>query len=371
MKIAYISVYRDGTGYSHAAENMIEGLDHAGVDVVPVWTTLSNPCEGTTDKIKTLEKKNLDGIDAVIQHTLPESFCRLEGVKNIGSFFWETTHFKGSNWQYSCNLMDEIWVTTDEQKLACLQSGVTVPVRVVDIPYNFDKYKKDTESLELRGFEDHYLFYTISDISYRKNVLGLITSYLSEFSSSDNVALVLRCYINGKDKEETEEYLEGAITQLKNEINKPPNAYPPIVLISDRLTDDQILKLHKRCSCFISASRGEGECIPALEAGAMDNWVIVPGWNGPKKLFSKTNQFIINEVIEKPVIGMGHAMKHLYNYDETWYECSLSEMSRSMRKVFDFPSGVQGGDSPQLKKRFSQEVAGNKLKQYLEDLING
>jgi hypothetical protein len=369
MKIAYISVYRDGTGYSQASQNIIEGLDAAGVDVVPIWTTLSYPSHEISEKIESIENKPLDNIDVVIQHTLPENFCRLEGVKNIGIFFWETTHFKGSNWQYSCNFMDEIWVTTEEQKNACENSGVTSPIKVIDIPYDFDKYKKEHEDVPLGGFENRYLFYTISDISYRKNVLGLITAYLSEFSNKDNVGLVLRCYINGKSEEESEDYLQGAISQLKGEINKPLADCPPIILISKRLTDNQILGLHNTCDCFVSASRGEGECIPALEAGAMNNWVIAPGWNGPKKLFSGISQHIIENIIEKPVIGMNQSLSHLYNYDETWYECSLSEVSKAMRDVYDIPNFNNYREG--LEKRFSKPVAGKKLKRMLEELISG
>ena len=40
-KIAYISVYRDGTGYGNAAISMIKAIDKAGIDIVPVWLSLN------------------------------------------------------------------------------------------------------------------------------------------------------------------------------------------------------------------------------------------------------------------------------------------------------------------------------------------
>ena len=372
MKIVYLSVYRDGTGYGHAAENLIECMDYVGLDVVPLWTTLSSMPDGTTETIENLESKDLDNVDVVIQQILPEGFCRIEGVKNVGLFFCETTHFKGSNWQYSCNLMDEIWVSTEEQKKACRDSGVTVPVTIIDIPYNFDKYEMDVKEhkdIEFSGFDNTFKFYTISDISYRKNVLGLITAYYSEFSKNDNVSLILRCYINGKDPQETEEYLTGSINQLKHEIKKDPNSYPPIIFIWDRMSDEDITRLHQTCDCFAIASRGEGECIPAFEAGAMNNWVVAPGWNGPKKIFENTDQFIVHDIIEKPVIGMGDSLSHLYNFDETWYECSLSEVSRKMREAYESPTVSESKQV--LESRFSYKVVGDKLKSTLKELMNG
>ena len=368
MKTAYLSVYRDGTGYGHAAENLIECLHYANIDVVPLWTTLSSMPSDTTELIEGLESKDLDNVDVVIQQILPENFCRIEGIKNVGLFFCETTHFKGSNWQYSCNLMDEIWVSTEEQKMACQDSGVNIPIRVIDIPYNFNKYDKEYKDIEFPGFDNTFKFYTISDISYRKNVLGLITAYYTEFSKNDNVSLILRCYINGKDPQETEEYLTGSINQLKQEIKKDLNSYPPILFIWDRVSDEDITRLHQTCDCFAIASRGEGECIPAFEAGAMNNWVVAPGWNGPKKIFENTGQLIIHDIIEKPVIGMGDSLSHLYNFDETWYECSLSDVSRKMREAYESQSRPKSRSA--LESRFSYKLVGNKLKSILRELVN-
>lgn len=60
MKVAYISVYRDGTGYGDSALEYIKALDHVGVDVVPIWVTLSGqPYVDPGEKIKSLERKVL------------------------------------------------------------------------------------------------------------------------------------------------------------------------------------------------------------------------------------------------------------------------------------------------------------------------
>lgn len=70
--------------------------------------------------------------------------------------------------------MDEIWVVNEEQRDACIRSGVTVPIKVVLTPRNIERYNKEYEKLEFNDFvDDTFKFYTISDISHRKTCLVL------------------------------------------------------------------------------------------------------------------------------------------------------------------------------------------------------
>src|SRR5690606_24621269 len=141
MKVAYIAPYKDGTGYAKAAQEFIRCLDYVGIDVVPVWITLSNNLKETHPRILELEKKDLNNVDIIIQHSLPEHFCKAGNIPTVGLFYWETSHFRGSNWQYSLNLLDRVWCTTREQVEACKLSGVTTPICEINFAQDFSKYE--------------------------------------------------------------------------------------------------------------------------------------------------------------------------------------------------------------------------------------
>jgi len=365
MKVAYISVYRDQTGYGNFAQNMILALDAAGVQVCPVWITLSGTPKSCHPRIEELESNSPDNVDVVIQQVLPSHFCRIEGVKNIGLFFWETTHFRGSGWQASCNLMDEIWVVTEEQKDACEKSGVRVPVKVIDSPKDFSVYEKEYDKLSIDTFvDDTFKFYTISDFSYRKNVFGLINCFLSSFTSQDNVSLIIKGFVTGQTYDDSFNYLKSAIQEIKTGLRRPEWSYPRIVFVNKRFSEAEMCSFHGTCDCFVSASRGEGDGIPMVDAAGFNNITISPGWNGPKKNFADTDHILIDSLIEKGVTGMSHQIAGLYNWDETWFEPSSSDISSKMREVYENQDKFKElavSSYPKLKKRFDLGKVGKDL----------
>ncbi len=370
MKIAYISVYRDGTGYGKFAENMILALDRAGADVVPVWITLSQNPSKCHPRVEELENRNVDNVDIVIQQVLPSHFCRVEGVKNIGLFFWETTHFRGSGWQNSCNLMDEIWVVTEEQKDACIKSGVSTPIKIIDSPKEFSEYKKKKDVFKISPYIDNtYKFYTVSDFSYRKNMFGLINSFLSTFTSQDNVSLIIKGFVTGKSYDDSFNYIKSSIQEIKTGLRRPEFSYPRIVFINRRFTDKEMGSLHATCDCFVSLSRGEGDGIPIVDAAGHKNITISPKWNGPKKNMSGTGHLLIADLIEKNVTGMSHQISGLYNSDETWFEASSFTMSRYMRDVYDNQEKykeIASDSHKELENRFDLGRVGESLMKELE-----
>ena len=361
MRVAFIAPFCDGTGYSNASQNIILALDHVGVDVIPIWITYSNNPKQIHPKIKELQKKSADNIDVVIQCGLPWDFSYKSGVKNIGLFFYETTHFRGSGWANSCNLMDELWLTTEEQIRACNNSGVTTPTYEINVPVDPEKFDKIYPKINFDSFNHCYKFYTISEISYRKNILGLIASYYAAFTVNDNVCLIIRGFVDGKTAEETEMHLESILSIFKKDCRHP--GFPPVIFISDHLSNDQLNGLHQSCNCFVTVSRGEGWNLPSLDAACFGNTVIVPGWNGTKKIFSDTNQLVINNVLEKNVVGTQQTVPKLYNLDETWFEPSVSDASKFMKECYKKKLKID--DYNVLLQRFSFSTVGEQLKNRL------
>jgi len=336
MKVAYISVYRDGTGYANSARDFIKCMQAHGVDVVPIWFSLNQRPNFIDNQIK--EGGSLDGVDVVIQHTIPNTFVRVEGVKNVGLFYWETSSFKDSGWQYSCNLMDEIWMTTQEQIEAAVNSRVTTPIGMTTRPADFSKYDTWHSHLDLPDeIKDTYKFYTISDYSYRKNVSGTIAAFLSEFTSRDNVSLIVKTYIDGKNPVESLEAVKASIESIKAEIKRPDKLHPKIFLITDMLSDDGISAIHNTGDCYVTASRGEGECIPAFDAAAMGKPVIATHFNGIRRMFPSDYEPTVKEMISKPVFAMSKnaIIPGLYSHNGVWMEGSLTEMMVKMRRAMN------------------------------------
>lgn len=365
MKVAYISVYRDGTGYGNAALSMIKSISMTGATVVPIWITLSKIPNKEDSFVKSLESNDLNGIDVVIQQCLPDMFVRIEGVKNIGYFFWETDSFVGSGWKNGCDLMDEIWVTTNEQKEACVKSGIKEnKIKVIDQPKELFKCNSFFDFTPY-GIENTFKFYTISDYSNKKNVNAVIHSFLTEFSVYDNVSLVVKTYISGKTAEESKNHVKGVVAELKRQIGKPDKIYPKIAIICNMMTEEGLSSLENACDCFVSASRGEGEGLPMVQAALRGKPVIAPNISGISKNF-KNKTLLIKAESMKKVIGMNSG--NYYNYNENWNDPSTSDLCEKMRSVLESRINVQNivlENKEFIEANYSLESCSKKIKEIL------
>src|SRR5688500_4390663 len=98
MKIAYISNYRELSGYSSAARDYILAMDEVGLDILPRNINLTgNKLNKIPERLLELEYGH-GPADVCILHTLP-SFYEYCGnfKKTIGLFAWETSKLP-SDW---------------------------------------------------------------------------------------------------------------------------------------------------------------------------------------------------------------------------------------------------------------------------------
>ncbi len=335
-KIAYFGPIGDGTGIAVAANRTILGLDAAGFDVVACNFTGSNRIP-PPNKVQELMKKSILGADIVIQNHIPSLFNYIGGVKNIGYFFSETTHFRPSNWQYHLNLMDEVWVSCPENAESAARSGVRKPIKVVPIPGTVEDYTQVYETLPIGDeYKYKYKFYCIGDYSNRKNIIGLVQAYFEEFTRFDNVVLVLKTYCDSKNSQESMNIITQDIQKLKMEMRKHTlDVYPPVILITDYMSVASIMGMHQMCDCFISLEKGAAFNLPSFDAMAFGNAVIVNGYGGQTQ-FVNGNGTAILDFMWESVGGMSQCpFNSLYTSYEQWGNPNMESAKSAMRVMYN------------------------------------
>jgi len=356
MKIAYISVCKDGTGYAHQAVNNMLALESAGLDVVSRSVSLSQTTNrDLAKKVLHLEDKSVDNVEVVIQHILPNFFEYKYGVKNIGIFDWETTHFRRSNWPHCCNIMDEIWVPSIQNTQAAKNSGVKVPIRKMPCACDTSKFNADTKPLQIPKLSNKCVFYTIGEMSRRKNIIATIRAFYSAFTLRDDVVLVIKANIPGKSPEETMGIIKETIADIKKSIHiyARHSYYPPVACITDFLPDEKINQLHKTGDVFVSASHGEAWGIPAHDALGFGNPAILSNWGSSPELLSSsaiaswrptTNRFSNDNVADggwlvngqlTPCFGHTESYPDLYTGDEYWFEPDICHFISCMKQAYE------------------------------------
>ncbi len=359
--IKYIAPCLDNSGYAKAARGYILALHKLGVPltIAPISFEEARPDLGEASSIiSELLNKDIE-YDTVIIHTTPEFWERYreEDKINIGYTVWETDHLHPEWPKYINTNVDKVFVPCSWNKEVFESSGVTIPIYVVPHvvdTFNFTKNEDCSNILNIPD-KDTFLFYNINQWTERKNPLATIKAYWSAFQNDENVALVLKTY-GSSYADADRDAIRATIKRMKQMIVLPK--YPPIYLILDLLSEEEITALHKRCDCYIALDRAEGWGMSTANAGAAGNPVIVTGYGGVLQYLNSHNSYLVNYV-ETPVSGMPFSPWYLGSMN--WAEASPTHGASLAQCVFeDKLTAKRRGD--QLKKElisnFSDDIIG-------------
>lgn len=364
-RIGYIFHPFDGTGYSVAGISYVLAMKSVGLDIVPISVKLASQMVEPDIRIKQLLQETIPkDITTVITHTLPHNLAYIgPNIRNIGVFHSETSNFKASSWQHFLNLMDSCWTSCNQNKLAGEASGIKKPISVVPIAYDPDVLKREYKKIGI-DTKGRYVFYSIADFSNRKNIKTVIKGYLEEFSHLDDVLLVLKTYVDGKSAQQSFDIITREIAEIKTNLRKNSfNLYPKIVIITEYLTNNEIMGITSIGNCYISLEKGAGFGIPSFNALAMGQKVIYS--EGPGHcdfLAGQPNTYPVSSELTS-VYGMSSCpFTSLYCCNEDWYFCSKEVFKKQMRYVYNnrASEGI-----PDLSK-YTYESVGNLIKGILE-----
>ena len=164
--------------------------------------------------------------------------------------------------------VDEVWAPSEAAREAFVASGVA-PDLVHVVPNGIDpeRFSPDGPRRELPTRKSTVLLF-VGGMTYRKGIDLLLEAYGRAFTSADDVCLVLkafgsRTFYRGQTAEEAVRAFQAV-----------PGA-PELVLVDEDLAFDEIPALYRACDVLVQPYRGEGFCLPALEALACGRPVIV------------------------------------------------------------------------------------------------
>lgn len=374
-KILYIAPVRDFSGYATAARGYIQALDEAGAEIVtrPIRYDQADPGTGyqCTEREKELLKKPLTGIDVVIQHTTPNEARPTKDKVNIAVVAWETTRIP-AYWVEKLNQFDAVITFCDASVEAFKDCGVTVPIHKIPHTFDISSYSlADTDPVSAPSapdvLKDRFVFYNISQFAAKKGLDLLLRSYYGAFHGrGDDVMLMLKTYVNMSGRVDEQEKLQQYINSVKAGMRLPMGGYPPVMLVTKTLTDQQIKKLHATGDCYVCSSRGEGWCIPAFDALTYGNKLVTTLWGGMGEFaVGKANTYPVQYSMQ-PLVGQTHADTELYTGFDLIAEASVTSMMSEMQEAFNNRGEVVA--APDMME-FDHSTVGPKMLKLIEEIV--
>lgn len=163
---------------------------------------------------------------------------------------------------------DELWVPSNYTRQAFINSGIPFN-KVQIVPNGVDPWLFQPKGKKYPlPTEKKLKFLFVGGTTYRKGFDVLLQSFVSTFTSDDDVALVV------KDMG-TESFYRGQTAEdMINQVKNTPNS-PEIIYIKHYLSEEEMASLYRACDVFVSPYRGEGFSLPTLEAMACGLPVVV------------------------------------------------------------------------------------------------
>ncbi len=361
--ILFIGPYRSSSGWGLAAKDYIHALAKTGhnLSIKPVYM-----CNSICDidyKLVNYEVNKLDKVDIVIQNVLPPLMEYIEGAYNIGLLFVESNHLEHTGWIERINLMDEVWVASTQEKSNLVDSGVNIPINVVPMPINTEKFKAEGQPLQLKELDSSYVFYFIGEYISRKNVDKLVLSFHREFRNNESVSLILKVSKSGMHPQQLAELIRKDLTELKEKMRLyyNSNLYSPEFIVTDRLNEEELLGLHQRGDCIVIPSSGESLSRPVMEAMSVGNTAIVTDHTGMRDLLN-CGVYLIDS-IETPCLVSDPPTPYLYTSNETWFTPDIISLQKQMRRAYN------DRDKDNTNKQFIQQYGYASIAERMKEVL--
>lgn len=336
IKVLWVGPFRDGSGWGYSSVDYVLALDAAGVDVVPrTLSTMENDKVVLPARFHELGQKSPEGCNVLVQH-LPAHLIRYDGdfERNINFYFVESSDFRSSGRAAIINTMDEAWVCSQHNKRASTDSGVTIPISVLPCPINTERFERSYEPLPFKDeVSGSFLFYTIGDALPRKNFRALAIAFHLEFGLEEPVELVIKTRVHGKGSEEAKHAIVEDLTKIKNSLNLRKK-YKDEIVITEYLTELEMMRLHSSCDCYVQPSFCEGWGVPCFDAMGFGKSPIATAYGGTLDYLSDSEGWLI-EGQEVPVLNMQNVQGDLYSADQTWCSISITQLRRAMRTAYE------------------------------------
>lgn len=342
MKICYISPITSFSGFGRASRHLLQGLHQAGADLVVRNLQYDAPDPGSeftpVDWVKGLMERPLEGIDVVVQCTTANIEAEPKpGLLNILYSFFEYDRIPPT-WVQKVNQFHAVIVPCVANAQALARSGVNIPILVMPTPTDTCLYTRVWQPYEIPAAKDRTIFYNICQLSAKKGIDLLLRSYFAAFPDRpDEVLLVLKTYVNMQNRVGERQRIIEFINKVKQGTNLPLQKWPPVHIITNVTTDDDIQRMHAAGWIYVNSSRAEGHNYCLFDSMAHGNIAISSAVGGMAQYVSQDNCLLVNAITQNVYEQTGDP--HLCNGTARWFEPSTAEMTETMRAVHLLRSG--------------------------------
>ena len=220
----------------------------------------------------------------------------------------------------SMNEFDIVVTPSEASKKILIDNGTIKPIFVNPNYYDPKLFVDNSTFYQDYYQSDLYTFYTESTGIYRKNLYNLIEKFVEEFSSEDNVRLIVK--LSGINKDLENDY--------SSRVSKKVN-HPRVEFINAFINGSDLNSIRRGIDCYICLSFIEGFCIPLLNEVVLKKDIICldSKISGYMDFINSDNAYLL-PVQKRKILING---PEIYTDNAEWEEPFYDEYKVALRKV--------------------------------------
>lgn len=344
------------TGYAVSSQYLVLALEALDVDVRYGFVYGVEEPPNEDERIMEVRRKPKDLDITQVVYGQGDVFFKNSGRYKVGYSMLEVTGIP-SDWVEQANALDEVWVPSRFNSETFASSGVTRPIHVmplgVDVNY-FHPY------IKARRIEDRFVFMSVFEWGERKAPEVLIQAYNQEFSSSEDVLLLLKV-INTDPALNVERHVEAM--RLRGD------RAPVVIVLNQNIPSYQMGSLYCSSDCFVLPTRGEGWGMPTLEAMACGLPTISTLWSAQTEFFNGEVGYPIETKRLVPAVA-----KCPYYEGFEWADPDVDHLASLMRHVYENRDEARARGlraSVWARERWTWMHAARRIKERLLEISDG
>lgn len=364
-RIALRADWKSPSGFGQAARNVHSAMMAAGLDPLPV----SVPKDAIqADRLWTGGAfEAVDRADVWIHLLPPDYIDHPTQGKHVSLVFWETdrlpaTASKEGTWADVLNRLDEVWIPSPALEPVLRRSGVRSPIVLCRVPVDTDLFAPGARRpprIDLPSdFDPSWtVFLYVGTWDPRKRPDLLVRAFTRAFTAKDKALLVLKSYVTGKPEQDR--------MILRRWVDDSRDGDAHFRFLEGILSTEEMADLFRFSTVFVTASRGEGYCLPAVQAMASGKPVIAVAWSALEELASIPVRHSL-EAIPKEVKLPG------YSPDQRWAAIDVDDLASKLSWAHANRSQVSrlgAGARAWALERASFRRAGEAMRTRVEGLL--
>lgn len=326
-------------GFSRMNRAFAFGLSNRGVKVrIDMQNCNMDVNEATKRELDILSSVEIDpSAPKVFGATLP--LTMLHSGKKILYTMMETSETLHKDYVERLNLFDEIWVPTNHGATMFRNNGVTRHIQVMPLGVDIERYNQTISPYSFEESLNKFVFISVFKWGYRKGYDILLKAYMDEFSSDEDVSLLIltRSEIDPNPNRIQEDF--GAI---RGGIDKQDSELPHIALYTKLFSEKDMPKLYRSADAFVLISRGEGFGLPYYEAASCGLPVIGSDCSGQSDILNDDNSFLVKpDIYSRAKVNgnMSKLAKHCRFYEDQVFpdfgQEAILKTRKHMRYVYE------------------------------------